>query len=253
MKYRLFTNLISKNPMKAICNVSIAALRETPSEQSEMVNQMLFGESCDILEEQKNWAKIQMHFDNCEGWISTKQIQHVSDEYLATRKTNFITKNYVSVLFNHEKMLLSLGSEVDVPVKESKRSDNLRESIVLTAKEFLNVPYLWSGKSFFGIDCSGLMQLVYKIHEIKLPRNACQQAEIGEPLTFVEESLPGDIAFFENTEGKIVHVGMMLGNQQIIHASGKVRIDILDSTGIYNQELKEYTHKLRFVKRILND
>ena len=121
-----------------------------------------------------------------------------------------------------------------------------------TAKEFLNAPYLWGGKSFFGVDCSGFTQLVYKVNNVKLPRDAYQQAEVGEALSFVEESQPGDLAFFENAEGRIIHVGIMLDDQKIIHASGKVRIDTLDSTGIFNQEMNKHTHKLRFVKSILN-
>lgn len=239
--------------MKAICNVSIAPLRKEPSEKVEMVTQMLFGESCDILEEQKYWTKVKMHYDGYEGWIDAKQLEHVSEEYLNNRKVAIITENFSSVMMKDGRTLLSMGSEVEFPVVASNRSSNLRESIVLTAKEFLNIPYLWAGKSFFGVDCSGLVQLVYKIHNIKLPRDSYQQAEIGEPLTFVEESLPGDIAFFEDSEGKVVHIGIMMENQHIIHASGKVRIDILDSTGIYNRDIKEYTHKLRFVKRVIKD
>jgi len=131
---------------------------------------------------------------------------------------------------NDGKTLLSMGSEVEFPAVASRRSHDVRESIALTAKEFLNVPYLWGGKSFFAVDCSGFTQLVYKIHDIKLPRDASQQVEVGESLSFVEESQPGDLAFFENPEGKIIHVGIMLDNQRIIHASGKVRIDTLDST-----------------------
>ncbi len=238
---------------KAICSVSVAPVRKEPSEKVEMVNQMLFGESCDILEEQKYWTKIKMHYDDYEGWIDAKQLKHVTAEYLQNRKITVITEDFSSVIMKDGRTLLSMGSEVEFPTVASRRSHNLRESIVLTAKEFLNIPYLWAGKSFFGVDCSGLVQLVYKIHNIKLPRDSYQQAELGDALTFVEESEPGDIAFFENSEGRVVHVGIMMDNQQIIHASGKVRIDILDSTGIFNRELNQHTHKLRFVKRILKD
>ncbi len=238
---------------KAICSVSVAPLRETPFEQSEMVTQFLYGESCEVLEQQKGWVKIRIDYDGYEGWIDDKQIKKVPPEYLSDRKFSLVTEDFTSAMLPEGKVLLSMGSEVDFPTVASTRSSNIRESIVLTAKEFLNIPYLWGGKSFFAVDCSGLVQLVYKIHGIKLPRNSDQQAEIGEALTFVEESLPGDLAFFENQEGKIVHIGIMMENQQIIHASGKVRIDILDSTGIFNKELNLHTHKLRFVKRIIQD
>ncbi len=149
------------------------------------------------------------------------------------------------------KMLLSMGSEVSFETVHAQRGATIRQSIVETAKEFLNVPYLWGGKSFFGVDCSGFTQLVLKVHDIKYPRDAYQQGEVGEPLSFIEEAQPGDLAFFENSEGRIIHVGFMLENNQIIHAHGKVRIDTLDSSGIFNKELNKHTHKLRFIRNIL--
>lgn len=236
---------------KGVCIVTVAPVRAENSDKAEIVTEILFGESADILEVNKNWTKIKMHYDGYEGWMDTKQIKPVSDEELANRKVTLITEDFSSVLTKDGKTLLSMGSEVDFPAVASRRSHDLRESIALTAKEFLNVPYLWGGKSFFAVDCSGFTQLVFKIHNVKLPRDTYQQAEVGEPLTFVEESQPGDLAFFENAEGKIIHVGIMLDNQKIIHASGKVRIDTLDSSGIFNKELNQHTHKLRVIKNVL--
>ncbi|MDR2236797.1 MAG: C40 family peptidase [Chryseobacterium sp.] len=236
---------------KGICIVTVAPVRAEGSDKAEIVTEILFGESADILEVNKNWTRIKMHFDGYEGWMDTKQLKPVTDEELAKRKVTVVTEDFSSVLMNDGKTLLSMGSEVEFPVVASRRSHDLRESIALAAKEFLNVPYLWGGKSFFAVDCSGFTQLVYKIHDIKLPRDTYQQAEVGEPLTFVEESQPGDLAFFENPEGRIIHVGIMLDNQRIIHASGKVRIDILDSTGIFNKEMNKHTHKLRVIKNVL--
>lgn len=236
---------------KGICIVTVAPVRAENSDRAEIVTEILFGESVDILEVDKNWTKIKMHYDGYEGWMDTKQIKPVTDEELAKRKITVVTEDFSSVIMNDGKTLLSMGSEVEFPVVASRRSHEPRESIALAAREFLNVPYLWGGKSFFAVDCSGFTQLVYKIHNIKLPRDASQQAEVGEALTFVEESRPGDLAFFENPEGKIIHVGIMLENQKIIHASGKVRIDTLDSTGIFNKEMNKHTHKLRVIKNVL--
>jgi len=236
---------------KGICNVTVAPVRAENSDKAEIVTEILFGESADILEVNKNWTRIKMHYDGYEGWMDTKQLKPVTEEELAKRKVTVVTEDFSSVLMNDGKTLLSMGSEVEFPAVASRRSHDLRESIALAAREFLNVPYLWGGKSFFAVDCSGFTQLVYKIHDIKLPRDTYQQAEVGEPLSFVEESQPGDLAFFENPEGKIIHVGIMLENQRIIHASGKVRIDILDSTGIFNKEMNKHTHKLRVIKNVL--
>ena len=236
---------------KAVCKVMAAPVREEPKEQAEMVTQILYGETLDVLEAGKYWSKIKMHFDGYEGFVDSRQIQKISDEELANRKVTLITEDFQSVLMKDGRTLLSMGSEVEFPAVASRRSHDLRESIALTAQELLNIPYLWGGRSFFGVDCSGFVHLVYKINGIKMPRDSYQQAEVGEPLTFVEESQPGDLAFFENAEGRVVHVGIMLENQRIIHASGKVRIDTLDSTGIFNKELNEHTHKLRIVKDVI--
>jgi len=236
---------------KGICNVTVAPVRAESSDKAEIVTEILFGESADILEVNKNWTRIKMHYDGYEGWMDTKQLKPVTEEELAKRKVTVVTEDFSSVLMNDGKTLLSMGSEVEFPAVASRRSHDLRESIALAAREFLNVPYLWGGKSFFAVDCSGFTQLVFKIHDIKLPRDTYQQAEVGEPLSFVEESQPGDLAFFENPEGKIIHVGIMLENQKIIHASGKVRIDTLDSTGIFNKEMNKHTHKLRVIKNVL--
>lgn len=236
---------------KGICIVTVAPVRAESSDKAEIVTEILFGESADVLEVNKNWTRIKMHYDGYEGWMDTKQLRTVSDEELANRKVTVVTEDFSSVLMKDGKTLLSIGSEVEFPAVASQRSHDIRESIALTAREFLNVPYLWGGKSFFAVDCSGFTQLVYKVHQIKLPRDTSQQVEVGESLSFVEESQPGDLAFFENAEGKIIHVGIMLENQKIIHASGKVRIDTLDSTGIFNKEMNRHTHKLRVIKKII--
>lgn len=228
-----------------------APVREVAEEQAEMVTQILYGESMDVLESGKYWSKIKMHFDGYEGWVDSRQIRPISEQDLTTRKVSIITENFQTVIMKQGRTLLSMGSEVEFPTVVSRRSHDLRESIVLTAQELLNIPYLWGGRSFFGVDCSGFVHLVYKINGIKMPRDSYQQAEIGTPLTFVEESQPGDLAFFENKDGRIIHVGIMMENQKIIHASGKVRIDTLDSQGIFNKEINEHSHKLRFVRNVI--
>lgn len=236
---------------KGICMVTVAPVRAENSDRAEIVTEILFGESADILEVSKNWTRIKMHYDGYEGWMDTKQLKAVTEEELSKRKTTVVTEDFTSVMMNDGKTLLSMGSEVEFPVVASRRSHDVRESVVLTAREFLNVPYLWGGKSYFAVDCSGFTQLVYKVHNVKLPRDASQQVEAGESLSFLEESRAGDLAFFENADGKIIHVGIMLDNHRIIHASGKVRIDTLDSTGIFNKEMNRHTHKLRVIKSIL--
>jgi hypothetical protein len=126
-----------------------------------------------------------------------------------------------------------------------------KTDLLTTAYMYLNAPYLWGGKTPFGIDCSGFTQMVYKLNGYKVLRDASQQSTQGEALSFIEESEPGDLAFFDNDEGKIIHVGIMMENNYIIHASGKVRIDRVDHLGIYNAELNKHTHRLRVIKKII--
>ena len=235
---------------KGICNVSVAPLRAENSHQSEMVSQLLYGEKVAIIEENGSFSKIKMDFDGYEGWVDAKQISKISEEDFAQKTSQILTDDFKFLNFKEGKILLSIGSEI-VSDEEQTLREATGKSLSDTAQRFLNVPYLWSGRSFFGIDCSGFTQLVFKVHGIQLPRDAYQQAEVGNVLDFVEESEPGDLAFFENEVGKISHVGIMLEDQKIIHAYGKVRIDLLDSTGIFNKDLGKHTHKLRFVKRIL--
>uniref|UniRef100_UPI0039A76110 C40 family peptidase n=1 Tax=Ornithobacterium rhinotracheale TaxID=28251 RepID=UPI0039A76110 len=252
-----------------ICKVSISPVRAEASDRSEMVTQLLFGEKVEVLKTKKNWIKIKADFDAYEGWIDEKHLQEISqDEFFNTESPCLYTAEPFNLIVAHnEPTTLPLGAEIRNAEGgtfqlgedtyeifcETKQVQGLisREELILLAKNYLNVPYLWGGKSNFGIDCSGLVQQVYKFAKIHLPRDAKDQAQKGEMLGFVEEALPGDLAFFDNDEGQIIHVGIIIKNQHILHAHGKVRIDPIDSTGIFNTDMQKYSHKLRFIKRIL--
>lgn len=236
--------------MKAITNVSVAPVRAENSDKAEIVTQLLYGESAEILEQKGNWTKVQMDYDDYIGWVDTKQLTPITDEDFAKRSTELITAPVLFYKKNNVKMLLSIGAEVERENPQEFSQEDVRESIAEMALQFLEVPYLWGGRSFFGIDCSGFTQIIYKANGIKIPRDAYQQAELGVVLDFIEEAEKGDLAFFENEEGKIIHTGIMLDDQKIIHAHGKVRIDELDSIGIFNRDQNKHTHKLRFVKRM---
>lgn len=252
-----------------ICNLGIVPLRKEPSHQSEMTNQVLFGEHFTILEKDKEWSKIKLSFDNFEGYIHHLQFQEISediyerivnDEYtlsneiidfISTKNNDLITIPLGANLPFYENNTLKINTSIfDFEGKISKGTLD-KDKIIHKAFTYLNTPYLWGGKTPFGIDCSGFSQMVYKLCGYKLLRDANQQATQGEVLSFIEESEPGDLAFFDNDEGEITHVGIILNNYQIIHAHGKVRIDTLDHSGIYNAELQKHTHKLRIIKRII--
>ena len=250
----------------AICQVSVSPLRAENSDRSEMVSQILFGEKVNILESKKNWVKIKAEFDAYEGWADAKQFLEISEEEfqstkiekyasesfnLAVEKENPITLPMAASLPNLKNNRLKFGNLEWDYLGEFQMGDLSKSALPNLSLMYLNTPYLWGGKSVFGIDCSGMVQQVYKFCGVKLPRDAYQQAEMGEALSFVEEAEPGDLAFFDNPEGKIIHVGIIMEGNKIIHAHGKVRIDPMDSTGIFNTDSQTYSHKLRVIKRIL--
>lgn len=221
-----------------ICKLAVVPMRSSASDKSELINQILYGETFDLIEIQEKWTKVCLHHDGYEGWVDNKQYAIATQKY---NPTNILTKK----LIYKNNQYYSIGSFVDFKTSLTK------QSIINTAKLFLNVPYLWGGRSIFGTDCSGFVQLVFRVHGVGLPRDAYQQAEVGQ-LTNFENSATNDLAFFANDIGKIIHVGIIIKNKKntkIIHASGKVRIDSIDKKGIYNEEAKLYSHQLHSIRR----
>lgn len=245
-----------------VCNLSIVPLRAEPSDLSEMVTQLLYGEHFKILEKRKKWSFIRLSFDGYEGWVDNKQYINISaEEYSELDAMELrLSADMVDFATNETKQLLSIcmGSAISATriLNHSFEGKVIfgklpKSHLIETAIPYLNTPYLWGGKSPFGIDCSGFTQMVYKLNGYKLFRDASQQATQGEALSFIEESEPGDLAFFDNDEGKITHVGIIMEDNYIIHAHGKVRIDRLDHSGIFNYEMRNHTHRLRVIKRII--
>jgi hypothetical protein len=247
-------------------------MRSEPSDRAEMVNQILFGECYEVIEKRSKWSKVRLAHDQYEGWIDNKQKDLISADFFKTAQghTKHISTELIDIISDKktgEFYSLLIGSIIpmyDKATKTAKIEENdfdflgacaseqeTREKMIEYAYQYLNAPYLWGGRSPFGIDCSGFTQLVYRLAGYQLPRDAYQQATHGLTLSFIEESEPGDLAFFDNSEGDIVHVGVILTDNYILHASGKVRLDRLDQTGIFNPETGSHTHKLRVIKKII--
>lgn len=247
-----------------ICQLAIIPIRAEGSERSEMVSQLLFGETYEIIEWQEKWVKIKTTYDSYEGWISSVQLSVLSEEdYLTIQEDKLTLTTQPVTLVNKQagNSLLYLPAGSTLPFYENGSSWINNEvyglndagepgaDLIATAKTYLNTPYLWGGRTHFGIDCSGFAQTVFKQHGIKIKRDASQQAEQGEVVDFLPAAKAGDLAFFDNAEGRIIHVGIMLNHEQIIHASGRVKIDHIDGQGIYSEEFKKHTHQLRIIKR----
>lgn len=253
--------------MFGICNLAIVSMRFEPSDKSEQISQVLFGEHFKIVEKTTKWVFIELAFDGYQGWIDEKQFQYITKEQfdLLEQTPVVLCADLIEYIASPKNILMpvTLGSclsflDVEDINIEKFTFDGLKIvgkkeklNLIKTAFLYLNAPYLWGGKSPFGIDCSGFVQMVYKLNGYHLLRDAFEQANLGEPLSFIEESEPGDLAFFDNEDGKIIHVGMLMENNFIIHASGKVRIDRLDHLGIYNVDTGRHTHKLRVIKKII--
>jgi len=254
-----------------VCRLSVVPVRADASDRSEQVTQLLFGDHYEVLAQadNKKWLRIKVHFDQYEGWIDGRQhhaISHDYFEYLNRAEFKITTDITTSILYNKSPQIILMGSMIPISSSElfkmeeqfafngeAKNVGLKREFEYLrtVALKYINAPYQWGGKSPFGIDCSGLTQMVFKIAGYRLPRDSWQQAQQGKGVKGFNEARPGDLAFFKNQHDKISHVGILLNDEKIIHAHGRVRIDHINEEGILNLETKIYSHTLASVRRIL--
>lgn len=256
-----------------VCRLSLVCVRKEPADQAEQVTQLLFGDHYSVIEEIKTrkWIKIRIHFDDYEGWIDSRQHQPITKEYfdhINHAEFKITTDLTSTLLYNKVPQIVLMGSIIPISSSElfkmeeqfafngeAKNIGQRREFDFLRtlASKYVNSPYLWGGKSPFGIDCSGFTQMVYKMCGYKLLRDASQQVNQGKVVDVLSLSRQGDLAFFQNEEGKIVHTGILLSENKIIHASGKVRVDAINDEGILNVDTRTYTHRLAGIRRILTE
>lgn len=249
--------------------LSLVPLRAETSDRAEMVTQLIFGECYEVVGREGSWVRVQLAADGYRGWIDQKQHKQVSASYFqewvgarhprATDPVQVVRIGGLSIptgigsylpFFDGQHIRINddllpyngAASDPSIPAKPAQ--------VMQVAHSFLKAPYLWGGKSVFGIDCSGFVQQVYGICGYQLPRDAYQQVSHGQEVHFATQTAPGDLAYFSNEEGRITHVGLMLEGQQIMHAHGEVRVDTLDHNGIYLSDWKRYSHRLRIIKRI---
>ena len=252
-----------------IAHISIIPMRAEAADTSEMVNQILFGEHYKVVEKRVKWIKIRLSHDDYEGWICIKQFFEINKaQYLSlSEEPSYYNYNLMDALTTDSGDMIPIGLGSALPFYDGEHclindrrflfegaqqpnETNGKVDLINTAYMYLHAPYLWGGRSPMGVDCSGFTQMVYRLNGKCIPRDASQQIKLGVTLSFIEEAEPGDLAFFDDTEGNIIHVGIILENNHILHASGKVRVDRIDQQGIFNIELGIHTHKLRLIKAI---
>jgi gamma-D-glutamyl-L-lysine dipeptidyl-peptidase len=253
----------------AVCCVPVAPVRIDPDHRSEMVSQLLFGECCIITIVEKNgWVKIVSKLDAYTGWCSQSHFQEIDDTHYYQEENNLAGDWVNEIDYNGHMMWVPFGSSLTAMkngnvlwrkntvhfkgnVWEPAAAKHDAKTIKQLAFKFLNTTYLWGGRSVFGIDCSGFTQSVYKFLNIHLLRDAQQQATQGELVGFLQQAHCGDLAFFDDEEGHIIHVGILLNEHEIIHAAGKVRIDKIDIEGIIDADTGQRTQRLRIINRYI--
>ncbi|MDP4240025.1 MAG: C40 family peptidase [Bacteroidota bacterium] len=258
--------------MNGIITLPLVPLRRSNDERSELDSQLLFGESVEIKETKERWLFIRNLTDNYTGWVDRKMVQILpAQEYeqIVSAKKYIVQVPFCSCIKtnSNERMFLPGGSiipsgssgkfTIGKEIYSLEFSELLLpgeisgQKLISLARQYLNAPYLWGGKSLMGIDCSGLVQVVFAMCGFFVQRDASQQVDSGYVIDFLSEAKAGDLAFFENQDGRIIHVGILLNSHQIIHASGWVKIETIDSQGIISAQTGEYTHRLRVVKRLI--
>ena len=253
-----------------ICPLSVVPIRQAASDKSEMASQLLFGETVEILEKKGKWLRVRCTWDDYIGWADARQIKTIPDSEIKRYHHNFAYSLELVQAAMAEEYCLPITIGATLPefdglhfrLNGSKYTfsgqaispqdiEPSSELILKIARRYLYAPYLWGGRSPMGIDCSGFTQIVYKIGGLAIPRDAAQQVHSGEMVDFVQQAQAADLAFFGSNDSKITHVGILISKNEIIHASGQVRIDKIDHFGIYNENTQKYSHKLRVVKRLL--
>ena len=257
----------------SFCNVSVMPVRAEPTHRAEQTTQLLFGEKAEILEiNNKEWAHIRCDWDEYEGWCKLSQLTVITTKKEYRKELKYLAASHNDkLMLPSGNMWLPMGSALIgmkgglvKPVQEAGKYKGAKlrikgtpadcEAIKAAALKYMHAPYLWGGRSVAGIDCSGLSQMAYRMCNLRIPRDASQQANEGQLVDFLQNAQCGDLAFFDEKEGRINHVGILLDNQNIIHAtetSGRVVIDRIDQGGIISIALKRRTHNLRLVKRMI--
>lgn len=257
-----------------ICLLPVVPMRTRPAETEEQCSQLIFGDVFSIIDFNDSRVLVEVFNDSYRGWVDKKQYVEIGkdDFYFLTHSKPLYTSEWVneikitniqdgithiarvpfgSHLFSNK---YRIGDYlIEAPEAKLLKTEPFSEKKLLKHLEmYYYAPYLWGGKSNFATDCSGFTQSIFKLFDCALKRDASLQAEQGTPVENIESAKPGDLAFFSNKEGRIVHVGVILSDNHIVHASGFVRVDKIDSKGIFCENSNSYTHFLKEIRRFFD-
>lgn len=260
--------------MVALSLHSVVPVRAEAREGAEQLTQMLFGETCVVLEQQPRWMRIRLDLDGQEGWVDRKMIapmtqQEAADYMAAYARAAQVVFPVAYAVSENNGQTIPLTAGTRLPHYEDGRFEVLGvafridptmvayqplsldlQTLQQTVRFFLNVPYLWGGKNALGMDCSGFTQIVMSLFGKTLLRNASEQATQGQAITHLSDAQAGDLVFFDHEDGRISHVGIVLDSERVIHCSGRVKVEKLDQAGIYSAEQGDYTHHLVQIRRV---
>lgn len=245
--------------------VPAAPVRKKPDHRKEMSNQLLFGEAVEIIKEKGNlWVKIRSLHDLYEGWTTRTLLTTTVEKYSDAAPTFVTAGAFNTITLGGMTMNVPIGSSLPFFFEgkgklgkteyiyngkyQSTESDPTPAHLEQLVRPWLNSPYQWGGRTMFGVDCSGFVQVNFKMLGIGLQRDAWQQAQQGIVIKKLKDAAKGDLAFFDDRD-EIVHVGILLDSDSIIHASGRVRIDTIDKKGIINSDTGSRTHSLQAIRR----
>ncbi|THH41349.1 C40 family peptidase [Neolewinella litorea] len=249
-----------------------ATLHKRPSAGAPWVSQLLLGEVVQVLEPGERYSRVVTPEEELEGYVLTDQLVTV-DEATYRRQLDcpaFALELFCPVFSDNFGMPVTFGARLPAYdgiqllhagqrfrySGQALLSENLTadaDMMLRLARKWLFTPELRGGRTPTGIGSSELVQLVARLVGLRLPRAAADMSSMGRPVDFVVQCQPADLAFFDDGRGRIEHVGLILPDSQVLHVSGRVRVDPLDHFGIFDREGRRYSHRLRIVRRFLPD
>lgn len=273
-KKQRVVEMISKNFNDSLfyyINVPVTDMREHPSHKAEIVSQALFSEQIQVLDRVEEWIKIETLIDKYRGWIKNTDIWERKNAFLADSSSAIEAKvsRYIGLLYEVQDTVY--GPIMDLPfesrlevIEPKEKSDSRwlkvrlldetegfiqrgdveliskplnREQMCQLSQRFLGLPYRWGGRSSFGYDCSGYVQMLYRQMGIYLPRDTKDQINWdGFNPIVLEKMSPGDLVYFGLSEDTIRHVGMYIGKDEFIHASVAENAPYIHTSNLLDDE-----------------